>query len=34
VSSVEEQIAIAKAKARILPEEPVELFRFTVKRYR
>jgi AmmeMemoRadiSam system protein A len=34
VSSVEEQIAIAKAKGGILPEEPVELFRFTVQRLR
>jgi AmmeMemoRadiSam system protein A len=34
VNSVEEQIAIAKVKAGILPEEPVELFRFTVQRFR
>jgi AmmeMemoRadiSam system protein A len=34
VSSVEEQIAIAKSKAGILPDEPVELFRFTVQRFR
>jgi len=34
VSSVEEQIAIAKVKAGILPEEPVEFFRFTVQRLR
>jgi AmmeMemoRadiSam system protein A len=34
VSSVEEQISIAKAKAGILPDEPVELFRFTVERFR
>jgi AMMECR1 domain-containing protein len=34
VSSVEEQIAIAKAKGGILPEEPVDLFRFTVQRLR
>ena len=34
VSSVEEQIAIAKVKAGILPDEPVELFRFTVRRFR
>jgi AmmeMemoRadiSam system protein A len=34
VSSVEEQIAIARVKAGILPEEPVELFRFTVERLR
>jgi len=34
VNSVEEQIAIAKAKAGIMPDEPVELFRFTVRRFR
>jgi AmmeMemoRadiSam system protein A len=34
VNSVEEQIAIAKAKAGILPDEPVEMFRFTVQRFR
>jgi AmmeMemoRadiSam system protein A len=34
VSSVAEQIAIAKSKAGILPDEPVEMFRFTVRRYR
>jgi len=34
VGSVEEQIAIAKAKGGILPDEPVELFRFTVQRLR
>ena len=34
VSSVEEQIAIAKSKAGILPDEPVDLFRFTVERFR
>ena len=33
VSSVEEQVSIAKAKAGILPEEEAELFRFTVRRY-
>jgi AMMECR1 domain-containing protein len=30
VGSVEEQVAIAKVKAGIHPDEPVELFRFTV----
>jgi AmmeMemoRadiSam system protein A len=34
VSSVEEQIAIAKVKGGIGPDEPVELFRFTVERLR
>ena len=34
VSSVAEQIAIAKAKAGIQPDEPVEMFRFTVERFR
>jgi AmmeMemoRadiSam system protein A len=34
VSSVEEQIAIAKVKGAIGPDEPVELFRFTVERLR
>ncbi|HJX60934.1 MAG TPA: AmmeMemoRadiSam system protein A [Dehalococcoidia bacterium] len=34
VSSVDEQIAIARVKGGILPEEPVELFRFTVQRLR
>jgi AmmeMemoRadiSam system protein A/AmmeMemoRadiSam system protein B len=33
VSSVEEQISVAKAKAGILPEDEPELFRFTVRRY-
>jgi AmmeMemoRadiSam system protein A len=33
VSSVEEQLSIAKAKAGILPDEEAELLRFTVKRY-
>lgn len=33
VSTVEEQISIAKAKAGILPEESPELLRFTVRRY-
>ena len=34
VGSVEQQIAIARVKAGILPDEPVELFRFTVERLR
>ena len=34
VGSVEEQLAIAKLKAGIQPDEPVELFRFTVQRFR
>jgi len=33
VSTVEEQISIAKSKASIPPEESPELFRFTVRRY-
>ena len=33
VSTVEEQISIAKSKAGIAPEESPELFRFTVRRY-
>jgi AmmeMemoRadiSam system protein A len=33
VNTVEEQIAIVKAKAGILPEESPELLRFTVRRY-
>jgi AmmeMemoRadiSam system protein A len=33
VSTVEEQISIAKAKAGIFPEEEPELLRFTVRRY-
>jgi len=33
VSTVDEQISIAKAKAGILPEESPELLRFTVRRY-
>ncbi len=33
VDTVEEQIAIAKSKAGIAPEESPELFRFTVRRY-
>ncbi|MGQ9573107.1 MAG: AmmeMemoRadiSam system protein A [Dehalococcoidia bacterium] len=34
VNTVEEQIAIAKSKAGILPEESAELYRFSVKRYK
>ena len=34
VDSVEEQLRIAKMKAWINPEEKVEIFRFTVSRYR
>jgi AmmeMemoRadiSam system protein A len=34
VSSVEEQIAIARVKGGIQPDEPVEFFRFTVERLR
>jgi MEMO1 family protein len=33
VDSVEEQVRIAKTKAGILPEEPVDLYRFEVQRY-
>ncbi len=33
VDSVEEQVLIAKMKAGILPDEPVELSRFEVRRY-
>jgi len=33
VDSVEEQVAIARQKAGIAPEEPVQLFRFEVNRY-
>jgi len=33
VSTVDEQISIAKSKASIPPEESPELFRFTVRRY-
>jgi len=33
VDSVEQQVLIAKMKAGILPEEPVELFRFEVQRF-
>lgn len=34
VDSVEEQIDICRRKAGILPDEPVKLYRFEVKRYR
>ncbi len=34
VNTVEEQIAICRAKAGILAEEPVNLYRFQVRRYR
>jgi AmmeMemoRadiSam system protein A len=34
VDTVEEQIRICRAKAGIAPDEPVKLYRFTVKRYR
>lgn len=33
VDTVEEQLRIAKAKAGIYPDEPVEIYRFTVERY-
>jgi MEMO1 family protein len=33
VDSVEQQVQIAKMKAGILPDEPVELFRFEVQRF-
>lgn len=33
VNSIQEQISIARAKAGIKPNEPVELFRFRVERY-
>jgi AmmeMemoRadiSam system protein A len=33
ITTVEEQLAIARQKAGILPEERVETFRFEVKRY-
>jgi AmmeMemoRadiSam system protein A len=33
VDSVEEQVAIARAKGGILPDEPVDLYRFQVERY-
>lgn len=34
VDTIEEQISISRQKAGIGPREPVELFRFEVKRYR
>ena len=34
VNTVEEQIKITKMKAGILPHEEVEIFKFTVRRYR
>ena len=34
VDTVEEQIKIAKRKAGIVSDEPVDLFRFEVKRYK
>lgn len=34
VDTVQEQIAICRAKAGILPEEPINLYRFQVRRYR
>ncbi len=34
VDSVDQQIAICRQKAGILPNEPVELYRFEVKRYK
>ena len=34
VDSPEEQIAISRRKAGIGPDEPVELFRFEVRRYK
>lgn len=34
VDTVEEQIAICRAKAGILPDEPIKLYRFQVKRYK
>lgn len=34
IDTEEDQINIAKEKAGILPEEPVEIFRFEVKRFR
>jgi AmmeMemoRadiSam system protein A len=33
VDSVEEQVRIARLKAGILPDEEIEIFRFTVERY-
>jgi AMMECR1 domain-containing protein len=34
VDTVEEQIAICRQKGGIHPEEPVQLYRFEVKRYK
>ena len=34
VDTVKEQLNIAKMKAGILPDEPVEILRFEVKRYK
>jgi AmmeMemoRadiSam system protein A len=34
VDSVEEQVRIARMKAGILPDEEIEIFRFTVERYK
>lgn len=34
IDSVEEQLTIAMQKAGIKPDEPIELYRFTVSRYR
>jgi len=34
VDTVEEQIAICRQKAGILPQEPVKLYRFEVRRYK
>lgn len=34
VDSVDEQLRIARLKGAILPEEKIEIFRFTVKRFR
>jgi len=34
VDTVEQQISICRQKAGILPDEPVKLFRFEVKRYK
>ncbi len=33
VDTVEEQLRIAKMKAGIYKDEPVEIYRFTVERY-
>jgi AmmeMemoRadiSam system protein A len=34
VTSTEQQVAIARAKAAITPDEPVTLYRFTVRRFK